>query len=101
MRETVVSTSAWAVHRNKDIYGEDVEKFRPERWNEEKKAGMRMVSLCVTLQTMNLTWTTDGLFFTFGMGARTCIGKSELLTRAKRKTLADYEQISAGWKCPR
>ena len=29
---TVVGVSAWVLHRNTDIYGEDVETFRPERW---------------------------------------------------------------------
>lgn len=44
VRQTVVSTSAWAIHRNKDIYGEDVETFRPERWIEEKTGGMRRIT---------------------------------------------------------
>ena len=42
--QVIVSASAWAVHRNAEIYGADVETFRPERWLEEKTGGMRTVS---------------------------------------------------------
>ena len=28
----------WALSRNKDIYGEDADLFRPERWLDEKRA---------------------------------------------------------------
>ena len=44
VRQTVVSTSAWVIHCNKDIYGEDVGTFRPERWFEEKTGGMRTIT---------------------------------------------------------
>ena len=29
---TVVGVHAWVLHRDKDIFGEDAEGFRPERW---------------------------------------------------------------------
>ena len=32
--DTVVGTNAWVLHRDKEIFGEDVEAFRPERWIE-------------------------------------------------------------------
>lgn len=31
---TVVGINAWVIHRNRDIFGEDVDTFRPERWLE-------------------------------------------------------------------
>ena len=36
---TIVGVNAWVVHRRKEIFGEDVEAFRPERWlvDEGKK----------------------------------------------------------------
>ncbi|EOD52820.1 putative cytochrome p450 family protein [Neofusicoccum parvum UCRNP2] len=45
--------------RNKDIFGDDVETFRPERWLDEKRK-------------------TDmhRFFFGFGGGSRTCVGKN-------------------------
>jgi cytochrome P450 len=40
---TTVGVNAWVLHRNKDIFGADVDKFRPERWleaSEEKRLEM-------------------------------------------------------------
>lgn len=56
---TVVGCSAWVLHRNKDIFGDDVEVYRPERWLDPQKATL-----------MNRA------MFHFGGGAHTCIGKS-------------------------
>lgn len=58
---TIVGCSAWVIHRRPEIFGEDVETYRPERWleaNEESKKSM------------------EGCMIQFGMGARTCIGKN-------------------------
>ncbi|KAI9840563.1 MAG: hypothetical protein M1837_001543 [Sclerophora amabilis] len=58
---TIVGCSAWVIHRRPEIFGEDVDVYRPERWidNSAEK-----------LKEMN------GTMFQFGMGARTCIGKN-------------------------
>jgi cytochrome P450 len=29
---TIVGVNPWVIHRNTEIFGEDVETFRPERW---------------------------------------------------------------------
>lgn len=62
---TVVGVSAWVIHRNKEIYGEDVEQYRPERWidgDEER------------IKTMNRFLSQ------FGSGGNyTCIGKNVAL----------------------
>jgi len=31
------------IHRNKEVYGEDVEDFRPDRWLKEDTGDMRML----------------------------------------------------------
>lgn len=36
---TMVGVSQWAVGRSKEIFGEDVEVFRPERWDENEFNG--------------------------------------------------------------
>jgi cytochrome P450 len=55
---TVIGVNPWVVHRNKEVYGEDVEAFRPERWMKENTGDMHR------------------FFFSFGAGARLCIGKN-------------------------
>jgi cytochrome P450 len=41
---TIIGVSAWAMNHDRDIFGDDVECFRPERWIEntpEKLQQMR------------------------------------------------------------
>jgi len=55
---TIVSCQAWSVHQlNEDVFPEG-EKFKPERWLDEK----RVVEM-------------NRLFFSFGAGARGCTGR--------------------------
>ena len=58
---TIVGCSAWVIHRRTDIFGNDAEMYRPERWLEADKEARKEM---------------DGCMFHFGMGARTCIGKN-------------------------
>ena len=30
--QTVIGVNPWVVHRNSEIFGDDVESFNPERW---------------------------------------------------------------------
>jgi cytochrome P450 len=57
----IVGCNAWVVHRRKEVFGEDVDVFRPERWIEASPE---------QLKTMNAA------MFQFGAGSRTCIGKN-------------------------
>ncbi|KAM7199664.1 hypothetical protein V8F33_004316 [Rhypophila sp. PSN 637] len=68
---TIVGCSAWIIHRNEDIFGSDVEEFRPERFivpagleGEEKEREEQKVKV------------RNGHLMQFGMGSRTCIGKN-------------------------
>lgn len=57
-----VGINAWVAHRNKQVYGQDADDWRPERWleiEEQSRAG-----------------EVEKYFFAFGMGSRTCIGKN-------------------------
>lgn len=58
---TIAGCSAWVLHQNTDVYGKDAADFRPERWIEASPEQKRR---------MNNT------LFSFGAGARTCIGKN-------------------------
>lgn len=57
----IVGCNAWVLHRRKEIFGDDADVFRPERWIEADAA---------KLKEMKAT------MFQFGAGARTCIGRN-------------------------
>ena len=58
---TIVGCSAWVIHRRPEVFGPDVDVYRPERWLEASKEARKEM---------------EGCMFHFGMGARTCIGKN-------------------------
>lgn len=58
---TIVGCNAWVLHRRPEIFGDDVDTYRPERWLEASEE---------KLKEMKAT------MFQFGAGARTCIGKN-------------------------
>lgn len=40
---TIVGVNAWVIHRNTEIFGPDVDAFKPERWLEvEKEKNLEM-----------------------------------------------------------
>lgn len=70
---TIVGCSAWLIHMNKSIFGEDSEVYRPERWlpdEELSKTESGKDTEDRRIKEMN------GTMFQFGMGSRTCIGKN-------------------------
>lgn len=58
---TIVGCNAWVIHRRPEVFGDDVDAYRPERWIEAGKEKRKEM---------------EGTMFHFGMGARTCIGKN-------------------------
>lgn len=68
---TIVGCSAWIIHRRPEIWGEDVDTFRPERWLvDESLTGSAKEEEEKKIKEMN------GMMFQFGMGSRTCVGKN-------------------------
>ncbi len=65
---TIVGCSAWVIHRRKEVFGEDADLYRPERWLIEHEESIEKGK--ERIKDMN------GTMFHFGMGARTCIGKN-------------------------
>lgn len=65
---TIVGCSAWVIHRRKEIFGEDVEDFRPERWLIDESRDKEDEEKRIKEMT--------GCMLHFGMGSRTCIGKN-------------------------
>lgn len=65
---TIVGCSAWIIHMNRDVFGDDVEVYRPERWLVDPSRDREREEQRV--KEMN------GTMLQFGMGSRTCIGKN-------------------------
>ncbi|KAH8590612.1 cytochrome P450 oxidoreductase [Bisporella sp. PMI_857] len=65
---TIVGVSAWVLHRRREIFGEDVEAFCPERWLPDSTK-----DLAAEQKRIN---TMSSTLLHFGMGSRTCIGKN-------------------------
>ncbi|KAH9207923.1 cytochrome P450 [Leptodontidium sp. 2 PMI_412] len=59
----VVSMNAWVAHANRDVFGQDADSFRPERWLVDKEE----------IQVM------ERYILTWGAGPRTCLGKNVAL----------------------
>ncbi|KAK6538472.1 hypothetical protein TWF694_010055 [Orbilia ellipsospora] len=58
---TTIGVNAWSMHRDKSVYGEDADIWRPERWIEASEEEKKIMN--------------RGLF-TFGGGTRQCIGRN-------------------------
>lgn len=61
---TVVGCNPWVLHRNKEVYGDDFDQFRPERWLTEGEG------------EKGKTGDMHRFFFAFGSGARMCLGRN-------------------------
>jgi cytochrome P450 len=51
---------AWGVHRSKDVFGEDADMFRPERWLEAEGEKLRVMNSTVELVFNYGKWQCPG-----------------------------------------
>lgn len=58
---TVVGANPWVLARDPNVYGADVDAFRPERWLDASTEALKLM---------------DRNFLAFGIGSRTCIGRN-------------------------
>ncbi|KAL8645771.1 MAG: hypothetical protein Q9226_007150 [Calogaya cf. arnoldii] len=79
----LVAYSIYAMHRRKDLYGEDAEEFKPDRWLDKGgKKGLRV------------GWE----YLPFNGGPRICIGQQFALTEASYITvrlLQEFDRIES------
>ena len=59
--KTVVAANSWPVHRDPEIWGPDVDSFRPERWISASTEQFKFM---------------DNTLFLFGYGKFQCLGKN-------------------------
>ncbi|KAK5266971.1 hypothetical protein LTR99_006071 [Exophiala xenobiotica] len=86
---TIVGMNPWVAARDKNVYGADVDLFRPERWIEADEK---------TVKLMDRNWLA------FGAGARTCMGKnislmemSKLVPQLLRRYHVELADQQAEW----
>ncbi|KAK8132120.1 cytochrome P450 oxidoreductase [Apiospora kogelbergensis] len=60
---SVLGINVWVAHYDRDVYGDDVDVFRPERWIETEKEDPERVR------------RMEANYMPFGLGSRTCIGR--------------------------
>ena len=56
---TALSVPAYTIHHSKEIWGDDAEEFKPERWEKER-----------------LTERQKNAFIPFSYGPRSCVGRN-------------------------
>jgi cytochrome P450 len=81
---TNISYAAWPLHLSKDIFGDDAEEFRPERWLLEENEKR--------LAVMNRTHE-----LIFGYGKYQCLGRPVALMEIG-KTVFEVRYILLWWK---
>ncbi|KAF4307889.1 Pisatin demethylase [Botryosphaeria dothidea] len=87
---TIVGCNAWVLHRRPEIFGQDADVYRPERWLEASPE---------KLKEMKAT------MFQFGGGSRTCLGKNislleiyKLVPSFLRRFEIELEHPDQDWK---
>lgn len=87
---TIVGCNAWVLHRRKDVFGEDADVYRPERWLEASPSKRNEMKATM---------------FQFGAGARTCIGRNistlevyKLVPSFLRRFEIDWVDENSDWK---
>ncbi|ERT01837.1 uncharacterized protein SPSK_05184 [Sporothrix schenckii 1099-18] len=67
---TVVGCNPWVIHARQDVFGDDADVFRPERWMVDKDAD----PAAEAEEEARIKDMANTLFH-FGGGSRTCLGK--------------------------
>ncbi|KAL8784003.1 MAG: hypothetical protein Q9213_004254 [Squamulea squamosa] len=79
---TIVGCNPWVIHRRAEVFGDDVNVYRPERWLDVRKEKRKEM---------------EGTLLHFGMGARSCIGKSISLLEMYKLVPAFLRRFEFTW----
>ncbi|EKG17123.1 Cytochrome P450 [Macrophomina phaseolina MS6] len=87
---TIVGCNAWVLHRRPEVFGDDADVYRPERWLEATPEKLREMKATM---------------FQFGGGSRTCLGKNislleiyKLVPSFLRRFEVELEHPDQDWK---
>ncbi|KFA51932.1 hypothetical protein S40293_07051 [Stachybotrys chartarum IBT 40293] len=79
---SIVGVNTWIAHRDRSVFGEDADTFRPGRWLESSSEHLELmnrhwmpVSQGAHLAAPSSQPLTSVLLNKFGLGSRTCIGR--------------------------
>ncbi len=105
---TIVGANPWVLARDKKVYGEDADVYRPERWLEADEKLLKLMErnfLAVSAEPPSIdlmSITNDEL--QFGSGSRTCLGKnisllemSKLVPQILRHFTVELADPAAEW----
>lgn len=104
---TVIGANPWVVTRDRKIYGEDADDFRPERWLDLWKVvdGDSQADSQSVIDAKEKLKSMERNFLAFGMGSRTCLGKNVSLLEMNKLVpqmfrLYDFELVEPDgeWK---
>ncbi|KAI1839548.1 hypothetical protein JX266_014243 [Neoarthrinium moseri] len=88
----LVGMNPWLIHRNKEIYGQDSNAFRPERWL--RHAFETQDDYQRRLRRMK---DTD---FSFGAGSRACMGKTFALVEIFKTVATLFHRYNVSFILP-
>ena len=57
---TTIATNGWVLHRDKDVFGQDADDFRPERWLEDEEQAKRMERYMFQVSSPDLPFSLTG-----------------------------------------
>ncbi|RSL84187.1 hypothetical protein CEP52_016502 [Fusarium oligoseptatum] len=94
---TIVGASAWLIHNRPEIFGDNTNEYRPERWLPDPNANPEEEDKRIKKMS--------GMMFQFGMGSRTCIGKNislleiyKVVPSLLRRFEIDFQDPSKEWR---
>ena len=93
---TIVGCSAWLIHLNKGIFGDDADVYRPERWLYDEE--LMQTDIGKEAENRRIK-EMNGTMFQFGMGSRTCIGKNISLLEIYKLVPSMLRRFEVGTPC--